>query len=246
MSRFKDQRVLVTGASAGIGMAVAKGLAEEGAQVFAVARREEKLKELFADFPNVTPVALDIRGDLSKLDPICAEGIDILVNNAGLARGRESIETTSLESIDELLETNVRALILVTQKVLPKMLERKRGDVVNLGSIAGYETYPHGSIYNATKFAVRALTEAWRKDFLGKGIRVHGIHPGMVESEFSLVRFYGDEQKAKAVYKGMQPLTPEDVAESIIWSLSLPRHVSVHSLVLMPTDQAGVANVLGR
>ncbi|PIR21667.1 MAG: NAD(P)-dependent oxidoreductase, partial [Deltaproteobacteria bacterium CG11_big_fil_rev_8_21_14_0_20_45_16] len=196
-------------------------------------------------FPkNIVPLGLDLRKELSRLSEcVDLKSIGVLINNAGLARGTAAIDKTSKEDWLEMYETNVLSLIEITQMLLPSMIERKAGDIVNIGSVAGYQTYPGGSIYASTKFCVRALTESWRKDLLGKGIRVIGIHPGMVETEFSKVRFRGDEEKAAAVYKGMRPLTAQDVARSMAWSLELPRHINIESMLLMPTDQAAAGMV---
>ena len=241
---LKDKLCLVTGASAGIGVACARLLAQAGARVVAVARRKERLQKLASEFPNIEICALDITRDLSPLRKILSDRpVDVLVNNAGLAFGRETIDQTSRDDWEVMIDTNIKALVSTTQLVLPQMIQAGSGDIVNLGSIAGFRVYPGGSVYCATKFAVAGLTEAWRYDLMGKGIRVIGIHPGMVNSEFSEVRFKGDKEKAKKVYEGFDPLTPEDVAESILWVLSRPRHVNIQSLVIMPTAQAGVGAV---
>ena len=233
------KKVLITGASAGIGKACAQIFAENSYEVFALARRKDRLKELESQHSNIKGLSFDIRNfedkDLKELD---LSEIDILINNAGLALGLSSIDQTSEEDWRHMIETNLMGLIRMTQKVLPHMIQKSRGDIVNVGSIAGYQTYSGGSIYSATKYAVRALTEAWRKDLLGTNIRVIGIHPGMVETEFSEVRFKGDKLAAKKVYEGMRPLTPRDIAESILWAVERPNHVCIESIVIMPTDQA--------
>jgi len=246
MNPLQDKTALVTGASSGIGRALARNLAGKGANVIALARREKPLIELQKEFPQkITPITFDLSHDLEALQKkFNLSSIDILVNNAGLALGKDLIQQTPPEDWKTMFQTNVLSLIDLTQRVLPGMLERNSGDVVNLGSIAAYQTYKGGSIYNATKYAVRALTEAWRRDLCGTNVRVIGIHPGMVETEFSEVRFKGDKARAKQVYEGFQALTAEDVADSIVWALSCPRHVSVQSLVLMPTAQAAVGEVV--
>ena len=241
---FKNKTAIVTGASSGIGLETARLLAQKGASVLAVARRQERLKELSAESKNITPVVLDVTGDLSVLDSFLKERkIDILVNNAGGALGKEPITEAPKQKWDTMIDTNVKALIAMTQNVLPSLLKNGGGDIVNLGSIAAYEYYGGGAQYAATKAAVRALTEAWRHDLIGKNIRVMGIHPGMVDTEFSLVRFGGDQKMADKVYQGMTPLTGKDIAEAIVWMLSCPRHVNVQSVVIMPTEQANVWNV---
>jgi NADP-dependent 3-hydroxy acid dehydrogenase YdfG len=242
---LQNKTALVTGATAGIGLSTARLLASHGAKVFALGRREDRLLQVQKEFPKlIHPVVCDLTGNLKELDDkIPFSEIDILINNAGLALGTEKIDKTPVADWKQMFETNVFGLIALTQKVLPSMIDKNRGDIVNLGSIAGYQTYSGGSIYNATKFAVRALTEAWRKDLLGKNIRVIGIHPGMVETEFSEVRLKGNKEQAKKVYQGFQPLTAADIAESIVWSLQRPSHVNIESLVIMPTAQAAVGMV---
>lgn len=242
-----EKTVLITGASAGIGWETTKLLADAGYSVIAVARRQHRLDEL----RNHNPEKIEtFATDLRELDPLKKflkdRKIDILINNAGLAKGTNTIEGTPKEDWKQMFETNVLALLELSQFCIQKMIEHGGGDIVNLGSVAGYQTYIGGSVYNATKFAVRAFTEAWRKDLLGKNIRVIGIHPGMVETEFSMVRFEGDEQKAKQVYDGMRALSATDIAESILWCLKRPSHVTIESLLIMPTDQAAVGQVFRR
>jgi len=234
---------LVTGASAGFGRETALMLAQAGAKVIAVARRLEKLNELAKESPLISPLVMDVRASTSEWQSALKnQRIDILVNNAGLARGRETFENTKDEETEEIFETNVMGLIRLTKVVVPQMLEREDGDIVNIGSIAGLFTYASGSIYCASKFAVHALSQAWRADFLGKNIRVMEICPGMAETEFSEVRFR-DKDKAKQVYAGLKALSAKDVAEAIVWSLSRPSHVTIQNMVIMPTDQAGVGQV---
>lgn len=220
-------------------------MAKRGYKVFATARRKERLVSLKNEYPeNIEILTADLRTEINKLQAwLDNQAIHVLVNNAGLALGTDSVEKTSKESWRQMFETNVFSLLELSQWVILKMLDQGGGDIVNLGSVAGYQTYPGGSIYNATKFSVRAFTEAWRKDLLGKNIRVIGIHPGMVETEFSLVRFEGDKERASQVYEGMRALKAEDVAESICWAIERPRHVNIESLLIMPTDQAAVGYV---
>jgi len=242
---MKSNQILVTGASSGIGRESCRLLADRGHSILAVARRRELLESLKAEYPNqIEILSVDLRSEMDKLKLwLKDKEVDVLINNAGLAVGTESIENTPPESWRKMFETNVLSLLELSQFVIRKMIAQGGGDIVNLGSVAGFQTYPGGSIYNATKFAVRAFTEAWRKDLLGKNIRVIGIHPGMVETEFSLVRFDGDSAKAAEVYRGMRPLTALDVAESIRWAIECPRHVNIESLLIMPTDQAAVGYV---
>jgi len=245
MNDFSKKRALVTGASAGIGYATTEALAGQGAQVYALARREKRLTELQEKWPEqIIPVVHDLREPIASLNSkLDFQNIDILINNAGLALGTDRIQEARADDWREMFQINVLAVIELTQKVLPAMIKRQSGDIVNIGSVAGYQTYAGGSVYSATKFCLRALTEAWRKDLLGTGTRVIGIHPGMVETEFSEVRFRGDRLKAKEVYKGFDALSGKDVADAIVWSLSCPRHVNVESLLLMPTAQAAVGQV---
>ncbi len=241
---MKNRRILITGASAGIGYETTKMLCEAGAEVIAIARRQDSLKELSKQYSNLKPIALDIRSSSSELEKgIGAGRIDVLINNAGLARGRESFENVSEAEIDEMLDTNVRALMRISRLVIPGMIERNDGDIVNIGSIAGLFAYTGGATYCATKFAVHALSQAWRLDFQGKNIRVVEICPGMVETEFSIVRYGGDKEAAKKVYQGMRPLVARDIAEAILWTLSRPRHVTIQNMLIMPTDQGGIASV---
>lgn len=244
MNSFIGKTAIVTGASSGIGRATALMLAKKGAHVFAVARREARLLELARENTNLTAVVQDVCQPLTKLESaIGNQKIDILVNAAGLAWGREAIHEMPRQKWETMLDVNVKGLLAVTQLILPKMITAGSGDVVNIGSIAGYEAYAGGAGYCASKFAVRAITESMRHDLLGKGVRVVGIHPGMVETEFSLVRFDGDVDKAKKVYDGMRPLTAEDIAETVLWTLSRPRHVNIDSLVILSSDQAGATRV---
>lgn len=247
MNEFSSKTAVVTGASSGIGRATVLGLARGGCRVFAVARRAERLASLAGQSPFLVPVEQDVTKPLDALKTaIGSEKIDILVNGAGLAWGRDKLQDAPQERWETMIDVNVKGLIAVTQLVLPRMIRAGSGDIVNVGSIAGYESYEGGAGYCASKAAVRAFTESLRHDTLGTGVRVMGIHPGMVETEFSLVRFDGDAAKAKKVYEGMTPLAAEDVAESVLWMLSRPRHVNVDSLVILATDQAGAAKVQRR
>lgn len=243
-NNLQGRRALVTGASAGIGRATALLLASQGCEVWAAARRKEKLADLQSLSPRIHPLVLDVVSDYSELEK-ALEGLDfdILVNNAGLAKGRGRFDESQPEHWQAMFDTNVLGLLKVSHLVIQRMLKRgERAEVVNIGSIAGLFTYAGGSVYCATKFAVHALSEAWRQDFLGTPLRFCEICPGMVETEFSLVRF-GDEKKAKAVYEGMRPLTADDIAEAVLWALQRPDHVSIQKLVIMPTDQASVGLV---
>lgn len=251
---FKNRWALVTGATAGIGEATSRALASEGCNLVITGRREERLQAMKQEFEkaygiNVETLAFDIR-KREEIDRAFAkiEGINIsvLVNNAGLALGTDPLQNANDDEIDAMIDTNVRGLLSVTRRVLPKMIANKDGHIVNLGSVAGRWVYRGGAIYCATKFAVRAITEALRMDVLGHPIRVTNIEPGMVETEFSEVRYHGDKEKAAKVYEGMNPLKPQDIAETIVWCLARPLHVNIQELVIYPTDQAAVGPYVHR
>jgi NADP-dependent 3-hydroxy acid dehydrogenase YdfG len=237
-----DKTILITGATSGIGEATARLLRAKwpSARLLLTGRRAERLERLQAEL-KAEVFVLDIR-DREAVGRFASslEGVNVLVNNAGLAAGLDTFQEASLDDWEEMIDTNVKGLLYVTRALLPKMIAAGSGHIVNIGSVAGRQVYPKGHVYNATKFAVHALTEALRLDVQGMGIRVTEIQPGMVETEFSKVRFKGDEAKAKSVYSGLKPLKPEDVAEAIFWSLNQPPHVNVQELLLMPTDQASV------
>lgn len=241
---LKGKSALITGASAGIGAETALQLAALGVKVFGVARRLERLKELSKKADLIEPVVCDLTKSLAPIEKLISKNqIDILVNNAGLAKGRRGLDETQEADIDLVLETNIRSLLKLTKLVLPQMISRGTGDIVNLGSVAGLFAYPGGTVYCASKFAVHGISQALRMDLIGKDIRVIEICPGMVETEFSVVRYGGDTEKAKKVYEGMTPLTAKDIAETILFSLSRPRHVNIQNLVIMPTDQAAITMV---
>ncbi len=245
-------RVLITGASSGIGAACCRAFAAAGCHILAVARRLERLHELAAEIRREWPVQVEVgqvdvgrRGDFAAwFDAREApwREVDVLVNNAGLSRGLEPLQRGSLDDWDEMIDTNLKGLLYVTRAVLPGMVERQRGQVVNIGSLAGHEVYPGGSVYCATKFAVTAVGRALGIDLLGSGVRVSSVDPGMVETEFSVVRFHGDEERAAGVYRGLEPLTAADVAEAVMFCATRPPHVKVRELILMPTAQASVVH----
>ncbi|HEX9116513.1 MAG TPA: SDR family NAD(P)-dependent oxidoreductase, partial [Anaerolineae bacterium] len=207
-------------------------------------RLEELSAELKKDYNTETlTLTLDVREReqvrqvLGNL-PEAWQAIDILLNNAGLSRGLEKLFVGDIQDWEEMIDTNVKGLLYVTRTVLPGMIARGRGHVINLGSIAGHEVYPNGNVYCATKHAVEALNRALRLDLLGTPIRVSSVDPGMVETEFSLVRFHGDEGRAKKVYQGLQPLAAEDIADVILFCATRPPHVDIQDVVVMPTAQA--------
>ncbi len=247
-----DRVVLVTGASSGIGLACAEAFARAGARLLLAARRTDRLEALAARLDtDVAVLPLDVRDRaavdtaIAGLDPGWA-AIDVLVNNAGLAAGFAPLPDGDPDDWDRMLDTNVRGLLAVTRAVVPGMIARGRGHVVNLGSIAGHETYPNGAVYCATKAAVDRITQGLRLDLLGTGVRVSTVDPGMVETEFSVVRFRGDADRADRVYQGMTPLTADDVAETIVWIADRPAHVQVAEVILLPTDQASATRVARR
>ncbi len=247
-SSLKGLVVLITGASAGIGEATAYAFAAEGAKLLLAARRldrmqqaESKLREAGAE--DVRLVSLDVtrNSDVTRTLEELPEpwrAIDILVNNAGLSRGLDKVQEGKIEDWDEMIDTNVKGLLYVTRAVVPGMVERGRGHVINLGSTAGEMTYPGGAVYCASKSAERAINDGLRQDLLGTPIRVTTVDPGMVETDFSSVRFRGDQARAAKVYAGLTPLTPADVAETIVWTAARPAHVNVARVLITSIDQA--------
>jgi NADP-dependent 3-hydroxy acid dehydrogenase YdfG len=247
MNRLEGKRVLITGASAGIGEACARQFAARGAHLLLSARRLERVEKLAESLAAEHGVeaaghALDVteRGEVaSYVDALIADGLvpDILVNNAGKAKGLDTLQEGSLDHWDEMIDTNIKGLLYVTRAVLPHMVERNSGHVIHIGSIAGRWVYPKGAVYNATKFAVRALSEAMNIDLLGTRIRVSSVDPGLTETEFSEVRFDGDADRAKSVYTDTKPLSADDVADAIVYVANTPEHVDIFNLVMMPTAQ---------
>ncbi len=235
---------LVTGATSGFGAACAEALLRAGAKVIATGRREDRLRALAAKGSDrVHAISLDVR-DRDAVQaaveglPATFAAIDVLVNNAGLALGLEPAQRASLDEWETMIATNCTGLVTVTRAVLPGMVERNRGHVVNLGSVAGTYPYPGGNVYGATKAFVRQFSLNLRSDLLGTAIRVTSIEPGMAETEFSLVRFGGDAERARKVYEGVTPLSGEDVADAILWVVTRPAHVNVNAMELMPVQQA--------
>ena len=245
---LKGKTVFITGASAGIGAATALAFAAEGARLLLAARRAGKLAlvasaALERGAGAVHCIDLDVRNHRAVQNAIDTlprewEEIDILVNNAGLSRGLDKLYTGMIEDWEEMIDTNVKGLLYVSRAVLPGMVVRRRGHVVNLGSTAGDLTYPSGAVYCASKAAERAINDGMRQDLLGTPVRVTSIDPGMVESDFSLVRFRGDEERAAKVYKDITPLNPEDVADAIVWAVSRPAHVNIARVTLTSIHQA--------
>lgn len=248
MYNLKDKTVLITGASAGIGRACAIEFAKYGARLILISRRIKKLNELSSALKKLSAnevlnIKLDVRQNKSVEKAVSGlppkwKNIDILINNAGLARGLSKIHEGEIEDWEEMIDTNVKGLLYVTRHIAPLMTLRGKGHIINIGSIAGHEVYPMGNVYCATKFAVDALTKSMRIDLLDKNIRVTTVDPGMVETDFSLVRFSGDAERANKVYKGVKPLQPLDVAESVLYCATRPEHVNINELIIMPTFQA--------
>jgi NADP-dependent 3-hydroxy acid dehydrogenase YdfG len=235
-------------------MATAKAFASMGAHLLLCARRIERLQQLQTDLAKVYPdirihtFQLDVRDAAAVARAISSlpgewKKIDVLVNNAGLSRGLDKFQDALQSDWEEMLDTNVKGLLYVTKEVLPLMMRNNKGHIINIGSIAGHEVYPRGHVYCASKHAVDAITKGLRMDLVDTPLRVTTIDPGLVETEFSLVRFHGDKEKAGVVYKGLHPLTPEDIANAIVWSATRPAHVQVAEIILFPTSQASAAVV---
>jgi 3-hydroxy acid dehydrogenase/malonic semialdehyde reductase len=248
MRSLEGKVVLITGASSGIGRAAAFAFAGAGARLLLCARRLELLRELEAPLMEAGAAAvllfrLDVR-DRAAVDAAIAglpedwKAIDVLVNNAGLSRGLTKLHEDDPENWDEMIDTNVKGLLAVTRAVVPGMVARNAGHVINLGSTAGHLTYANGAVYCATKAAEKAISEGLKIDLMGTAVRVTSVDPGMVETEFSRVRFRGDEERAAKVYEKITPLKPEDIADAIVWAASRPAHVNIHSIVLTTIDQA--------
>ena len=247
MNRIKGKLVLITGASSGFGEACARRFAADGARLILWARRGDRLEMLQGELSqrhgvDVRTDRIDVRDRdtvLTLAGELAAANHtpDILVNNAGLASGLDTIQEGDFDDWDRMIDTNVKGLLNVTRAVLPLMVERDSGHVVNIGSIAGRVVYPKGNVYNASKFAVRALNEAMNIDLIDTNIRVSIIDPGAAETEFSAVRFHGDKDRAQAVYDGFVPLSAADVADAVLYVVNTPEHVNVTELVIMPTAQ---------
>jgi NADP-dependent 3-hydroxy acid dehydrogenase YdfG len=246
---MKGKRVLITGASAGIGRACAELLDEQQCELFLLARRQEELERLSRRLKgkhHIITGDITLPATLTMIEESCQKRLDILINNAGLALGKDKVEHSTLSDWDTMIDVNLKASVKVAHKVLPWMLDHGGGDIVMLGSIAGHYTYSGGAIYCATKHAIDAFTRSLREETCGRNIRVMQISPGMVETDFSKVRFRGDQSAANAVYKGMTPLTPVDIAEMIHFMLTRPRHVVIDEIITMPSDQGSATTVVRR
>lgn len=248
---MKNRNVLLTGATSGIGEATARLLAKHGYNLILCGRRKERLETLKQELAaqvNVTTLSFDVRDHVAVKRAIQSlpeewQKVDVLINNAGNAHGLDPIHRGSLDDWDAMMDINVKGLLYISHEVLPGMTERKAGHIINIGSIAGKEVYPNGNVYCASKFAVDALTKGMRLDLNPFGIKVTCIHPGLVETEFSLVRFKGNAEQASSVYKGIQPLTADDIADMILYVLSTPDHVVIADMVVFPKAQASATVV---
>lgn len=250
---MKHSTVLITGASAGIGEACAEVFAEQGARLILWARRSDRLealaKRLHTDHgTEIITEVVDVRSREAveaavRALPDTWNAIDVLINNAGLSRGLSPFHAGSHQDWEEMIDTNIKGLIYVSREIIPGMVERGRGTVINIASIAGRQHYPGGNVYGATKAAVKMLSDSWQIDLNGTGVRTCNIDPGLVETEFSEVRFRGDTQRASTVYKGYTPLTGRDVAEVALFAATRPPHVSIQDVLITPTDQATVSIV---
>jgi serine 3-dehydrogenase len=253
MESLKGRIVCITGASSGIGAACAVEFAKQGAFLLLLARRRQRIDQLAtrlrADFSVRThTLTLDVRSNPEVQSAVRSlpdewKAIDILVNNAGLSRGLAPLQSGSLQDWEEMIDTNIKGVLYVTREILPGMVERKRGQIVNIGSIAGHAVYPAGNVYCATKFFINALSQGMKMDLLGTGIKVCSVDPGLVQTEFSEVRFRGDRARAAQVYASTKALQPEDVADIVMFCATRAPHVDISDVIVMSTDQASVNHV---
>ena len=254
MSLLKGKITFITGSSSGIGKACAEVFAKEKSNLILTARRIERVKALAKKLEKqygikTNCIKLDVRNyeqvekTINSLESNWKK-IDILINNAGLSRGLDKIHEGKKEDWDEMIDTNIKGLAYVTRHVLPLMVKRERGQIINIGSTAGHDVYPAGNVYAATKFAVKALSQSTRYDVLDKGIKVTSVDPGMVETEFSIVRFRGDKERAKKVYTGIKPLSPKDVAETVLFCATRPQNVNINQVILTPLAQASSTQII--
>jgi 3-hydroxy acid dehydrogenase / malonic semialdehyde reductase len=253
MESVKDKIVCITGASSGIGAGCAELFAREGSALILCARRADRLENMARKLRDTYHIkihtfSLDVRRqkDVERAFaslPAEWQAIDILVNNAGLSRGLDKLYEGKLQDWEEMIDTNVKGLLYVSRAVIPGMVQRNRGHVINIGSIAGRQLYPGGNVYCASKFAVRAINQGLKMDLLGTAVRVSSVDPGLVETEFSEVRFHGDKTRAAKVYENMRPLHGDDVAEAVLFCATRPQHVNILEVVVLPTAQASVRDV---
>lgn len=249
---LKNKTIFITGATSGFGRALAKLCVAQGARVVATGRRQERLDELKAELgDSLHTICLDVRDESAVRTAVAAlpaafAKVDVLVNNAGLALGLDSYENLPMDKIRQMIDTNIGGVLYCTHALLPIMVQNDSGHIVNLGSIAGTYPYPGGNVYGATKAFLAQFSLNLRADLLGKNIRVTNIEPGMCDTEFSSVRFDGDKTKADSVYAGMQPLTAEDIANTIFWCITQPVHVNINRVEVMPTMQASAPLAVSR
>lgn len=253
MLNLEGKMVFITGASSGIGEACAREFAKLKVNLILAARRVDRLKKLADELEKEHQIKVnyiefdvrnfdDVENKFNSLESYWKQ-IDILVNNAGLAKGLEKVYEGKLSDWDEMIDTNLKGLLNVTRVISPIMVERQSGHIINIGSTAGHEVYTYGNVYSATKFAVKSLTQSFRLDMLDKGIKVSSVDPGMVYTEFSKVRFSGDESRAEQVYKGIRPLSPFDVAEAVVFCATRPPNVNINEVILTPIQQASSTQV---
>lgn len=243
----RTRTAIITGATAGIGEATAYELAKLGFHLILTGRRQERLQKMkqrieseFGTEASIHTFDIRNREEVQNFcrNEICDRTIDVLVNNAGLASGLSPLHEGDIEDWEKMIDTNVKGLLYMTREITPRMVNNGSGHIVNIGSIAGVEVYPNGNVYCATKHAVKAISEGLRKELFDKGIKVTNIAPGLVETEFSIVRFHGDRKRADSVYAGMRPLTATDIAECIAFAVSRPAHVNIADMLVLSTDQA--------
>ena len=253
MVSIEKQTVFITGASSGIGASCAKMFAKEGASLILAARRKQKLEAVAAELKSAYRVKIHLL-EMDVCDRSAVESsiaslpeswrkVDILVNNAGLSRGLDKLQTGEIQNWEEMIDTNVKGLLYVTRSLLPGMVDRNQGHIINIGSIAGHQAYTGGNVYCATKAAVRTLSQGLKMDLLGTRVRVSCVDPGTVETEFSEVRFRGDTEKAEKVYQGFTPLTPDDIAEVVVFCATRPPHVNMSEVLVLATDQSSATMV---
>lgn len=251
---MNNKIAFITGATAGIGKASAELFAKNGYNIIITGRRKERLDEFSQHLKSTYKIdVLSLNFDVRNLNEVETavssipdnwKNINVLLNNAGLAAGLSTIQDGNINDWERMIDTNIKGLLYMTRYIAPIMVKNGYGHIINIGSIAGKEVYANGNVYCATKHAVDALSKGMRIDLLPYNIKVTAINPGMVETEFSIVRFNGDEERAKNVYKGLQPLLPEDIAETVYWVATRPAHVNINDIVIMPTVQANSTTTL--
>jgi serine 3-dehydrogenase len=241
---LKDKIVFITGASSGIGEACARAFAKEGAKLILTARRFDRLQQLEKTLGvPVLPIKLDVTNRKEVESAVMSlpkewQSIDILINNAGIAKGVSKLSDITFDDIDTMVDANVKGLLYCTRMILPGMIERQRGHVINMGSVAGHYSYANGAVYCASKAAVKSITESLKQDLLGTPIRITSVDPGLVETEFSVVRFGGDVERAKKVYEGIKPMSGDDIAEMILFAATRPPHININFMVIMSAFQS--------